>query len=59
MSLKNLFHIIVHELQFFHELEHKSLNVSLIIIHIIYITKFYMQNSFYLLLVKFNIFYQK
>ena len=40
MTLKNLFHAIIHKLKSnnFHELEHKSLNVSIIIIHIINIT---------------------
>ena len=32
----------------FLELEHKSLNVSIFIIHIINITKFYLQNRIYL-----------
>ena len=40
--LKYLFHIIFHNLksQYFHELDQKSLKVSINIIHIIYIREF-------------------
>ena len=49
MMLKYLVHIKFQKLKsnFIHELEHKSLNVS-IIISIIYITEIYIQNSIYL-----------
>ena len=49
MMLKYLFYIIFHKLSnYFHEWKHKCLNVSIIIIDILCITKFYIQNVFVL-----------
>ena len=49
--LKDLFYIIIYNLRsnYFHELEHESLNVSIIIININYSTNFYIQNIINLL----------